>query len=121
MGRAARRCGLPGHRSPGRRRTTLDRDDHLAKRLSTAQALVCLADLFEAEPRFVEQRLEGTRIHEPGQLREDGAVSFALVVVEHRNQHEDDVQRQALEVGRRQVQFEQGNRRRDVRVQCGRF
>lgn len=83
---------------PVRINNTLDFCNQLTDGLSAGQTVVCLADFFEAKRCFIKQWLECARIRNLGQLCQYGAVFFPLVVVQHRDQHEDNVQRQAFKV-----------------------
>ena len=84
-------------------------------------ASVGIPHLLERETLLVEQRLEGSRIDDLGERGENAPVFLAPPIVQHRNQHEDDVQGKALEVGRRQVELGHGHGGRDLGVQRGRL
>ena len=95
--------------------------NHLADGLSAGQTVVCFADVFELKSRFIKQWLKCACIHNLGQLRQNNAMFFSLVVVQHWNQHEDNVQRQTFEVRGCQIQLQQGHCCGDLSIQCGRF
>ena len=79
------------------------------------------ANFFEAKLRFIKQWLNCTYVHNLGQLRQNCSVIFSLMVVQHWDQHEDNVYRQAFKVGWRQIQLQQGYRCGDVSIQCRGF
>ena len=68
----------------------LDFNYHLADGLAACQAIVRRAYLGQAEMLLVEHRLQRTGVHDVAKRREYCTVLFTLVIVQHRDQHEDD-------------------------------
>ena len=77
--------------------------------------------LFERVAVFIQNGLQRAGFGDLGQLAQNRGMLLPFEIVQHRNQHEDDVQRQSLKVGDRQIEFSHGNGGSNVSIERGRF
>lgn len=79
-----------------------------------------LGDVVEGEAVGVDEGFEGTGVCDAGEGGEDVSVILATIIVQHGDQHEDHVQRQALEVGGAEIEFDHSDCAGNLTVQgCG--
>lgn len=78
----------------------LDVYNDFADCLATRQTVIGAADVFKVKGLCVQQRFHRTGVDDIGQLRQYLAMLFTALATEHRQQHENDVQRQAFEMRR---------------------
>ena len=73
-------------------------NDHFAHRLSALQSSVRSSNFVQRKAIFIKHWFQTARLNNASQVAQNLCVFFSFEVVQHRNQHGHDVQRQSLNV-----------------------